>query len=513
MAPLQAGSPLRALWRMGKCMTQSTPPPNPFANTAPVGAFTSRCSNGGLSAVGREDPMYETPWCGGSAATWICRTKADAEHERSRTAYPPGTIRDKGQARGVIADHPAIAAGAIGALAVHATLSVEQVAAFVGIEASDLISSAVLQALWSMGALKFGHVTNTWDRCWKRTLWTIDDKEVVVTHVLPLLSRAEELAMTAGQGIHESQGHNRHAVLTAETVLRVAEFTPVGTVLGERLSDLKSLFGNHTTRRGDLTVVRTDGLRIVLEIVAHDNQKFGEKVDFWDEQLATPNHGYGMTMVVFVVAADPKSGASRARGLTGRVSAAIVKARTKHAADWRGHERMGMVSWHDWFPAAGVMSEAFSSLVVRFPQSRLLYASVLDAEVVPCAHPGDREYVAVIENASLLAQTPAWLRSSHHAPLLLRRMGQPQLGDLPSPPLAKPDRPRSPSRRRGAAGRAKPPHRLLGIPGERVDRRAMTAAVAPPSPSPPQPPSPPPVVRRRTRPPAGLATRGPTAPS
>lgn len=494
-------------------MSQSTPTPDPFANTAPVAAFTSRCTNGGLSAVGREDPMYETPWCGGSAATWIRRTKADAEHERSRTAYPPGTIRDKVEARDVVADHAATSAALVGTLAVHATLSVEQVAAFVGIEAADLISSGVLQALWSMGALKFGHVTNTWDRSWKRTLWTIDDKEVILTHVLPLLSRAEELAMTASQDIYVSQGHDRHAVLAAETALRVAEFAPVGTVLGERLSDLKSLFGNHSTRRGDLTVVRADGLRIVLEVVAHDNQKFGEKVDFWAEQLASPRHGYGMTMVVFVVAADPRSGASRARGLTGRVSAAIVKARSKHSADWRGHDRMGMVSWHDWFPAAGVMSEAFSSLVVRFPESRLTHASVLDAEVVPCAHPGDPEYVAVIENASLLAQTPSWLRSPDHAPLLLRRMGQPQLGDLPSPPLAKPDRPRSPSRRRGAAGRAKLPPRLLGIPGERADRRAMAAAVTPPRPAPPPLSSSPPVVRRRTRPPASPDTDGRTAPA
>ena len=244
--------------------------------------------------------------------------------------------------------------------------------------------------------------------------------------------------MTAGQAIHVSQRHDRHAVLVAELALRIAEFTPVGTVLGERLTDLKSLFGNHTTRRGDLTAVRADGLRIVLEVVAHDNQKFGEKVDFWAEQLATPGHGYGMTMVVFVVAADPNSGASRARGLRGRVSAAIVKARAKHGATWRGHDRMGMVSWDDWFPAAGEMSQAFSSLTVRFPESRLTHASVLDAEVVPCAHPGDREYVAVIENASLLAQTPAWLRSRARARRVLHRMGLPRLTDLPSPPLAKP---------------------------------------------------------------------------
>lgn len=488
------------------------PPLDPFADAAPMAVFASRCTNGGLSALSREDPMYETPWLGGSTATWVFRKKADAEHERARTAYPRGTIRDKSEASGLVADHPAIAAAAIGALAVHATLSVEQVAAFVGIEADDLIASGVLQALWSMGAVKFGHVTNAWDRCWERTLWTIDDKAVIATHVLPLLSGAEALAMTAGQAIQVSQGHDRHAVLAAELALRTAEFTSVSTVLGERLTELKSLFDTDTTRRGDLTVVRADGLRIVLEVVAHDNQKFGEKVDFWAEQLAKPGRGYGMTMVVFVVAADASSDASRARGLGVRVSAAIVKARAKHGATWRGHDRMGMVSWDDWFPAASVMSEAFSSLVVWFPESRLTHASVLDAEIVPCAHPGDREYVAVIENASLLAQTPAWLRSSHHAPLLLRRMGQRQLGELPCPPPAKPDRPRSPSGRRGAAGLAKPPPRLLGIPGERVDRGAIAAAVTTPRPSPPQPPSSPRVVRRRARPPASPATHGPTAP-
>lgn len=464
-----------------------------------MAVFKSRRTNGSLSAVSREDPMYETPWTEGSSAAWIWRKKADAEHERARTTYPPGTIRDKDQARKLVADHPAIAAAAVGALAVHATLSVEQVAAFAGIEADDLISSGVLQALWSMGAVKFGHVTNTWDRCWEQTLWTIDDKSVITTHVLPLLSGAEALAMTAGQAIHVSQRHDRHAVLNAEVVLRTAEFTSVGTVLGERLSDLKSLFDKDTTRRGDLIAVRADGLRIVLEVVAHDNQKFGEKVDFWAEQLATPGRGYGMTMVVFVVAADPNSDASRARGLRGRVSAAIVKARAKHGATWRGHDRMGMVSWDDWFPAAGEMTQAFASLTVRFPESRLTHASVLDPEVVPCAHPGDREYVAVIENTSLLAQTPAWLRSRARAQRVLHRMGLPRLTAMPSPPLAKPKRPRSTSKGRGAAGKATLPSRLLGIPGEHVDRRASTLAVQPPAPPPPSqsPPSTPPVVRRR----------------
>ena len=472
-----------------------------------MAVFTSRCTNGGLSAVSRDDPMYETSWLGGSTATWLFRRKADAEHEQSRTAYPPGTIRDKDQALGLVADHPALAAAVIGALAVHATLSVEQVAAFVGIEGADLIASGVLQALWSMGAVKFGHVTNAWDRCWERTLWTIDDKSVIATHVLPLLSGAEALAMTAGQAIHGSQRHDRHALLTAELALRTAEFTPVGAVLGERLTELKRLFDKDTTRRGDLTAVRADGLRIVLEVVAHDNQKFGEKVDFWAEQLATPGHGHGMTMVVFVVAADPNSDASRARGLRGRVSAAIVKARAKYGATWRGHDRMGMVSWDDWFPAAGEMSEAFPSLTVRFPESMLTHASVLDAEVVPCAQPSDREYVAVIENASLFAQTPAWLRSREHAQRLLHRMGLSRLTDLPSPPLAKPNRPRSTSKGRGAAGEARLPSRLLGIRGEHVDRRASTLAVQPPAPPPPvQSPPSRPVVRRRQRPTATSAT-------
>jgi hypothetical protein len=484
-----------------------------------MAVFTSRCTNGGLSAVSREDPMYETPWHGRSTAKWLLREEADAEHERSRTAYPPGTIRDKDQARGLVADHPAIAAATIGALAVHATLSVEQVAAFVGIEADDLIASGVLQALWSMGAVAFGHVTNVWDRSWARTLWTINDKSVIATHVLPLLSGAEALAMNAGQAIHLSQGHDRHALLAAELALRIAEFTPVGTVLGERLTELKSLFGTHTTRRGDLTAVRKDGLRIVLEVVAHDNQEFGQKADFWAEQLATPRRGYGMTMVVFVVAPDPKSSASRARGLRGRVSAAIVKARAKHGATWRGHDRMGMVSWDDWFPAAGEMTQAFSSLTVRFPESVLTHASVLDAEVVPCAHPGDREYVAVIENASLLAQTPAWLRSRDRAQQVLHRMGLPRLTELPSPPLAKPNRPRATSKGGGAAGEARLPSRVLGIPGEHVDRRAAVAlqppAAPPPSPSPPSPspsPSTSTVVRRRQPRRPTAATQEPVSP-
>lgn len=473
----------------------------------------SRCTNDGLSATSRDDPMYETPWCGDSAAAWLSRRRADVEHARSGAAYPPGAIRDRGEARDLVAAHAPTSAAALGALAVHGTLSIEQVAAFVGVETTELIAGGALRALWSMGAVKFGHVTNTWDHRWERTLWTIADKKVIAAQVLPLLSGPEVVALTAGHDIHLSKAHDRHAVLAAELALRIAEYTAVGTVVGERLSDLKSLFHRPTTRRlGDVTAVRPDGFRVVLEVVAHDNQAFGKKVDFWADQLATPGHGYGMTMVVFVVAADPSSSASRARGLTGRVSTAIENARARYGVGWRGHERMAMVSWNDWFPAAGLMSRAFSSLTVRLPGSRTTRGSVLDPRVVPCAYPFALEYLAVIENASVLAQTAAWLRSRTQAASVFRRMGVPQLTDLPVPPAAKPDRPRSSSRARGAAGPAQPPPRLQGIPGERAHNRARTGTVASPPPPPPAPQQAGPttlVRRRRPRSPQDSATAGP----
>lgn len=494
-------------------MSQPTTIPDPFAHSATMASSASRCTNDGLSAASRDDPMYETPWCGDSAAAWLSRRRADVEHARSGAAYPPGALRDRGEARDLIAAHAPTSAAVLGALAVHGTLSIEQVAAFVGVEAPELIASGVLRALWSMGAVKFGHVTNAWDHRWERTLWTIDEKKVIGTHVMPLLSGPEMVALTAGRGIHLSQGHDRHAVLAAELALRIAEYTPVGTVLGERLSDLKSMFGKPTTRKlGDVTAVRPDGLRVVLEVVAHDNQAFGNKVDFWAEQLATRGRGHGMTMVVFVVAADPRSSASRARGLTGRVSTAIESARARHGMGWRGHQGMGMVSWSDWFPAAGLMSDAFSSLTVRFPGSRTTQGSVLDAQVAPCAHPYAPEYRAIIENATVLAQTPAWLRSPTQAAQVFYRMGLPHLSDLPVPPAAKPHRARSSSRARGAAGPAQLPPRLQGIPGERVPHRARTATVTSPSlPSrAPQQTGPTPVVRRRRpRPPQDSAAKGP----
>jgi hypothetical protein len=500
-------------WRMVKCVHPSPVTTDPFTDIAPIAAFASRCNTAGLSAAGREDPMHETPWCGGSRAAWLSRGKADVEHDRFGTAYPPGTILDKREARSQVAAHAPTAAAVIGALNIHGTLTAEQVAAFVGMEAADLLASGVLQALWSMSALEVGRVHSGWHAYWERTLWTIDDKEVIATHVLPLLSQTEELALTAGQGIHAAQGHDRHAVLDAELALRIAEYTPVGTVLGERLSDLERLFDHPTTRRrGDLTAVRADGLRIVLEVVAHDNQEFSAKVDFLAQQLAARGRWHGTTMVVFVVAADPGSDASRSRGLAGRVAAAIADAREKYAFGWRDDCRMGMVSWQDWFPAAGELSQAFASLTVRFPGAGSTQGSVLDPEVVTCARPYDLDYLAVIQNASLLAQTPAWLRAPAQAREVLHRMGLPRLRDLPSPPLAKPKRARLLSRRRGAAGRPKLPPRLLGVPGERRDRRAKTAIPAPPH-SPPAQPSSQPVVRRGTRPPDGPAAHGRTTPA
>lgn len=103
------------------------------------------------------------------------------------------------------------------------------------------------------------------------------------------MSYAEWLSTSAGMPFDSDRQFARHNVLATELGLRMAEFGNVGTALGEKLSSMAMLAytgvrdpvpTTGTAGGSDLTLVRTDGLRIAVEVTASVHGGwFSEKVE------------------------------------------------------------------------------------------------------------------------------------------------------------------------------------------------------------------------------------------
>lgn len=177
--------------------------------------------------------------------------------------------------------------------------------------------------------------------------------------------------ITYGELPTEPSAHVRHNLLAFETALRVMESVPnITAVYGEHITSMRKLLGTDNRQRGDIGVVRGDGMRIIIEVV-HEQYKegFSKKIASWAHQLTkngTVNqHG---TIVVFLAA--PKRyneaiGEMRRRfqdALTpdGLRSSSGVAADPNTVANARLH--IFMATWPDWFPGPHLLSDEFNKL-------------------------------------------------------------------------------------------------------------------------------------------------------
>jgi hypothetical protein len=165
-------------------------------------------------------------------------------------------------------------------------------------------------------------------------------------------------------------------LLSAEFGLRVAEYLPVGTVMGEKMSSYDLLAGSGIGRqvlktgaakRADLTIVREDGLRIAVEITATVSDHFDSKVRSWAKLLAeTPLKDSGL-VVLFVAAESPgkikANTDASATSIRGRIHSAILKALKEFPGTSydRIASRIGVATWREYFPKKHYASDRFMS--------------------------------------------------------------------------------------------------------------------------------------------------------
>lgn len=401
-------------------------------------------------SVNRADPYWAGLWADGSQVSWESRALAE---RREASGFKPITVRDSRVAPEVCAervrDRSRPARDSLGALAMWRTATTDQLAAFGGwvnphrdpADGPAPIWSdnpSHLRLLWSSGMVERGRFIA--EQPGLPIVWR-GLRSKAVDELLAELPYAEWVRITAGQPWTAGPLHDRHNILGAELGLRIAEFCDVAAVLGEsvaghHLLDVTGRREKTTSGGGDMVVVRSDGLRIVVETTANNNPaNIRRKVDRWLDLLAETDFDESGTVVCFVDANNPdaRSDNDVIGPLRREIDAAI--ATRPDAAARRLAERIAVARWRWWFPSVGTATAGFQTLEAFRPtgtgEGRWQSAHLLDVTDVVFAPPDPAVFDATIANSLLLAGVPYWLRAQsahdHTAPdlaaLVARRSG------------------------------------------------------------------------------------------
>ncbi len=470
----------------------------PFSELARVGATP------GYGTADRLDPFWGGMWTQGSSALWVSRKLIDERVAAGLARLPSSLTMSDAEAEATLTSgrHLGSWMAGLGVLDQWRTVSAEQLAAFSGWPVLGTPDPRALVALFRLGVVDRGVFTAgvlpgaNLDRS---TLFRPSRSDAFDEHVKPLLSWEQQVAVTGGLPWDFRRQYDRHNLLASELALRVAEFCEVGTVLGEKLSDVSLLLGGAPSGGGhaaDLTIVRADGLRIAVEMTASTGRLFGQKVRRWARLLADKSLASSGLMVLFVEAAPTDAATRWGRGASERSSVYkeirdVVREFPGTGAD-RVAERIGVVSWSQWFPNPGMATREFTTLEVDRPtgplQAMWERAGLLDVIEVPFTPHQPEAMTAVIGNAATLLGTPHWLRRGrrlHLWPAQAQRVGW--RDGLPVPPPSRESRfsgERSEACR-GVVGVTTPPVRMradVANPTERIaTKTAALAAVGTPS--------------------------------
>ena len=416
-----------------------------------------------FTAPHRFDPYWTGIWDTHHSAVWVGRRDVELTRHARLVRPVRHEIRfPDDEARRMLIQRPDVLR-ALGVTGMWRTATSQQIAAFTGEVFGKLSDDILFSAgLLARGRLLTG-ISGLRLPLLYRTAWTspLGDIETQVTY-------QQWLALTAGVPWRNGPQADRHNILASELGLRCAEYGGWPCVLGESMAQFNQMFGNDQVPAGrnwagDLLLVRSDGLRVVVEVSASAGVPFAEKAERWAQFLA--NDQSKATMVVFVDARRPDRAHDRLgqvihRSMKKSISRAAFKSmdRVRAGVD----ERMAIVRWDDWFPAPHHCTPEFLTFDVQRPtgpgDNRWEWASATDPFDV--AGPKDPATAkAIIGNARLLYGLPHWLSDGPKPDVehwLLRNSG------FDTPPVA-------PHVRRGRSELRRYRRERFGSYAERVD--------------------------------------------
>jgi len=400
------------------------------AEAIPFAEMASACPSTSVDAAHRLDLYWFGLWTGGSQVSWTSRALA-ARLAGAGVGQPrragPRVSPEQAMTAMCVPKLRARRSAVLAAIGLWRTLTAEQIAAIVGVPALAN-SAADLRTAWSAGLVEEGRfalaVGDGRHRKNRSTVYRPVDSPAF-TQFADALPYNEWLSVTAGRPWKSGSYYDRHNLLAAELGLRVAEFAEVGTVLGETLSgfDLLSahsgapggVVGSGRHSDADLTCVRTDGMRIAVEITASTGPEFTSKVERWARLLMDTDPDDNGLTVVFVEAANPDRISHVDEWNTMRKTVANAAYSIPGSMSRRVPERMAIARWCDWFPAPLAASRGFRVLAAEVPSgahgARWNPVSLLD----PIEHtfdPRDPDAsTAVLRTSANLWGVPHWLRT------------------------------------------------------------------------------------------------------
>ena len=397
------------------------------SGTVKLAELPSACPTPGYGAADRADLFWagvRSVSTGQVALSWISRTSI----ERYRSAGVKQVIQLGDQAAAldrVCGRRRRL--DALGAIHLWRTVSSEQIAAIIdspltgssrSVDLRTLLAAGLVQRGTAFAGTRRGIVTDLWRPDILARSIRFEDR----------LSYAEWLGVYAGQEWSWGAQAGWHNLLATELSLRVAELTPIGTVLGELLAGERQLCPDNgklerSRRSADAVWVRPDGLRIVVEATATATASLRQRVDRWIEALLADDER--STVVLFVDVSDPDNHQSRPDLLMRRVLLNAATATPERVAAGIA-ERLCFARYRDWFPGPGLVHPSFLGLRVERPtgrpsarsaditggrpRPRWEHVDLLDPYAVPFAPEDPEAALAPIVHAGNLYGVPYWLR-------------------------------------------------------------------------------------------------------
>lgn len=429
-------------------------------------------------ARSRMDPYWSGIWEQGSAAVWLSADLARRQEQAGLGRIPHYLSLPESALSESLMQRKRVDArlAAMASVDVWRTLTGEQMAAMTGVEKLAAPSAAPLGELFSAGIVDVGQfnmglTSNRGAGNVYRPARTNNFDRVVA----PQLTFPEWVSVTGGHPWESGSQFDRHNILAAELALRVSEWCEIGAVTGEKLSswDLLAHSGlglpspAGAQHAADATLVRTDGMRVAVELTASTGPSFKAKVERWAALLSSRRMSDSGLTVVFVVATRPDKqvNSTDVTNFVRRTVAAAVR-NTPGVSQDRTASRMFVVDWRDWFPANKQVSRDFLSLTCQRPTGPVgdpwEPVSILDPFDVEFEPVESFRPLDVVNNLSGLRSMPAWLRTGGSPELWPLAVKEAGFGGVPVP---LPSRPESHigsplGAGTGVGGQAQPPRRL-----------------------------------------------------
>lgn len=438
-----------------------------------LSSLSSPIADTGFAAHDRVDPFYDGLWTRGSQGLWTRFSEAKAQQRAGLVRLPKylDIGKEEAMARVTSTNQWGLKLAFLSALDAYRTVTAEQMVAITGGTFHLNHSSPLIPGMFASGLVDIGRVSSPLapgragrlGYLYRPCRSSVFDRDFAKHLTYP-----ELVSVTGGQPWTSGGFYDRHNTLSTELMLRLAEYTDIATMLGEKFSTFDMLFGAgvgraplKTNRRGDGVIIRPDGTRVVFEVTASMSPgSFEAKVNKWAEFFdAYPYESNGV-VVCFVIANPTQEMPSHSKVVRTSLKQALRKASSQNPGSGRvrSRHRMFFTDWQDWFPARGEVSTDFLDMVAYRPSADVdgpdEECSLLLDDSLALRNP-TFEPLAVVDNAAGLRQTPLWLRAGKQPTQIVDT--EVEAAGLADHPALEPDR------RRTRFGQTLPPPRLRTI--------------------------------------------------